>query len=49
MEVVSRQYKYPPRYNTIIGEGKRPNLRGEMLRRSLLIQTYRRRRNGKYN
>lgn len=44
MEVVSRMYRYPDNYTTIVGQGSRPNLRGEMLRRSLLIHT---RRNGR--
>jgi hypothetical protein len=40
MSVFQRYYRYPPRYTTVVGEGKRPNLRGEMLRRSLLIRTF---------
>jgi hypothetical protein len=47
MDVVSRRYVYPNRYTTIPGEGTRPNLRGELFRRSLLIHRYRDRRNGK--
>jgi hypothetical protein len=47
MTVASRQYRYPPQYNTIPGQGSRPNLRGEMFRRSLLVHRYRQRRNGK--
>jgi hypothetical protein len=46
MDVAARQYKYPPHYTTIPGEGTRPNLRGEMFRRSLLFQSYKR-RNGR--
>ena len=44
MEVFHRYYRYPQRYNTIVGQGKRPNLRGEMFRRSLLVQQF---QNGK--
>lgn len=47
MSVAQRYYRYPPRYNTIVGEGTRPNLRGELLRRRLLIRAPKRRaRNG---
>lgn len=41
LKVATRTYKYPNGYRTIPGLGTRPNLRGEMLRRSLLIQTWR--------
>ena len=44
MQVVSRQYRYPRHYNTIPGQGTRPNLRGELFRRSLLVQSYRARK-----
>lgn len=48
MAVAYRHYKYPDRYNTITGEGTRPNMRGEMFRRKLIVQPYtKRRRNGK--
>ena len=47
MAVWSRRYKYPPMYTTIQGEGTRPNLRGEMFRRSLLIQGHQKRRQRK--
>ena len=47
MTVASRQYKYPLHYTTIPGEGSRPNLRGELLKRSLLIHTFSERRNGR--
>lgn len=40
MKVAKRYYRYPPRYRTIPGQGSRPNLRGECLKRSLLIRTY---------
>lgn len=40
MRVAQRTYKYPPMYKSIPGEGTRPNLRGEMFRRSLLIRTF---------
>lgn len=40
MTVYYRKYTYPDQYTSIPGEGTRPNLRGEMLRRSLLIRTY---------
>jgi hypothetical protein len=40
MTVFGRYYRYPDRYRTIPGQGTRPNLRGEMLRRSLLIRSY---------
>lgn len=40
MKVFHRHYQYPEHYTTIPGEGTRPNLRGEMLKRSLLIRTY---------
>lgn len=45
-EIGTRYYRYPPLYKSIPGEGTRPNLRGEMLKRSLLIRSARRRRNG---
>jgi hypothetical protein len=38
MKVFGRYYRYPEHYTTIPGEGTRPNLRGEMFRRSLLIR-----------
>lgn len=44
MTVETRTYSYPEYYNTIVGQGTRPNLRGEMLRRSLLIRSSGRRR-----
>ena len=37
MTVVYRRYIMPPHYNTIAGEGKRPNLRAEMFRRTLMV------------
>jgi hypothetical protein len=40
MRVFHRYYRYPRLYNTIVGQGSRPNLRGELIRRSLLIRTY---------
>jgi hypothetical protein len=46
-EVANRYYRYPDHYRSIPGQGTRPNLRGEMLRRSLLIRSARQRRNGK--
>jgi hypothetical protein len=46
MRVFQRYYRYPAHYTTVPGSGSRPNLRGEMLRRSLLM---RRRRGGKAN
>jgi hypothetical protein len=45
-EVATRYYRYPDHYKSIPGEGTRPNLRAELLRRSLLIRSARR-RNGK--
>ena len=39
MLVSYRYYRYPPRYKSIPGQGTRPNLRAELLRRSLLIRT----------
>lgn len=42
--VWQRYYRYPDKYRTVPGHGTRPNLRGEMYRRSLLI---RRLRNGR--
>lgn len=47
MSVAGRIYKYPPHYTTIPGEGSRPNFRGELLKRSLLIHTFSERRNGR--
>jgi hypothetical protein len=38
LKVYARYYRYPLHYTTIPGEGTRPNLRGELLRRSLLIR-----------
>ena len=38
--VFQRYYRYPQHYTTIPGQGTRPNLRGEMVRRSLLIKRY---------
>jgi hypothetical protein len=32
MTVFQRYYRIPRGYNTIVGQGKRPNLRGELLR-----------------
>lgn len=46
LEVWQRYYRYPPHYTAIPGEGTRPNLRAELLRRSLLIRGHRS-RNGK--
>ena len=46
MEVASRSYSYPRGYMGIVGEGKRPNVRGEMFKRSLVVQVYNQRRNG---
>lgn len=40
MQVAYRYYRYPVRYTTIPGQGTRPRLRGEMLKRSLLIRAY---------
>lgn len=49
MRVFQRYYRYPPQYRSIPGQGTRPNLRGELLRRSVLIRRVgngrRRRRN----
>lgn len=47
MDVESRRYVYPPHYTTIPGEGSRPNLRGELIKRSLLLVQLHQRRNGK--
>lgn len=47
LSVADRRYKYPDHYTTIPGEGTRPNLRGELLKRSILIQSFNRRRNGR--
>lgn len=46
MTVFQRYYRYPSHYNTIRGQGTRPNLRGELFRRSLLIRGAKKRRNG---
>jgi hypothetical protein len=46
MTVFQRYYRYPRFYQSIPGQGSRPNLRGELLRRSLLIRAAKRRRNG---
>jgi hypothetical protein len=46
MTVFQRYYRYPARYKSIPGQGSRPNLRSELLRRSLLIRAAKRRRNG---
>jgi hypothetical protein len=43
MKVWKRYYRNPKGYNTIKGQGSRPNLRAEMFRRSLLIRKPRRR------
>lgn len=43
LQVAYRYYKYPPRYTTIPGY-TRPDVRAEMLHRSLLLRS---RRNGK--
>ena len=40
MAVFQRYYRYPPQYASIPGQGTRPNLRGELLRRSVLIRRY---------
>jgi hypothetical protein len=49
LRVWNRFYRYPPRYTTIRGQGNRPNLRGEMIRRSLLIRRYQESTNNKPN
>jgi hypothetical protein len=36
--VAYRRYLYPDHYQSVPGQGTRPNLRGELLRRSLLIR-----------
>lgn len=41
MQVFQRYYRYPQQYASIPGQGTRPNLRGELLRRSVLIRRYR--------
>jgi|SRR5215469_10024786 len=46
MSVIYRYYRYPDKYTTIPGEGSRPNLRGEMFSRSLLVKKYTGRRRG---
>lgn len=38
MLVFARYYRYPPRYRLARGQGKKPSLRGELLRRSVLIR-----------
>lgn len=43
LQVFQRYYRYPERYKTIPGTTTRPLLRGELLRRSLIL----RRANGK--
>jgi hypothetical protein len=41
MAVASRRYVYPKGYQGVEGEGRgRPNLRGELFRRSLLVHRY---------
>jgi hypothetical protein len=35
-----RYYRYPNKYKSIPGQGSRPNLRGEMFRRSLLLRRH---------
>jgi hypothetical protein len=40
LAIAYRRYVYPPRYKSIPGEGTRPNLRGEMFRRSLLVHSW---------
>jgi hypothetical protein len=40
MQVFQRYYRYPPQYQSIPGQETRPNLRGELLRRSVLIRRY---------
>jgi hypothetical protein len=40
--VGSRSYAYPSGYKSVPGQGTRPNLRGEMFRRGLLIKAYQR-------
>lgn len=47
MKPFQRYYRKPPRYDTIVGQGKRPNVRNEMLKRSLLLRAAKRTRNGK--
>lgn len=34
----NRYYRKPPKYDTIVGQGKRPNVRFEMLARGLLTR-----------
>jgi len=46
LDVAYRRYIYPSHYTSIPGEGTRPNLRGEMISRSLLVHAYAN-RNGK--
>jgi hypothetical protein len=40
MLVFQRYYRYVDGYRSIPGQGTRPNLRGELLRRSVLIRKY---------
>ena len=40
MAVFKRYYRYPARYKTIPGQGTRPNLRAELVSRSLLVRRY---------
>jgi len=44
MKVWKRHYRYPRGYKTIPGMGSRPNLRSELVRRSVLIQRRARKR-----
>jgi hypothetical protein len=44
-EIIYRNYVYPEQYASIPGQGTRPNLRGELFRRSLLIHHAQKRRN----
>jgi hypothetical protein len=47
MQVFQRYYRYPLDYKTIPGEATRPAMRSELFRRSLLIKSARKRRNGR--
>jgi hypothetical protein len=38
---VEHDYDYPPGYHLAPGVGRRPNLRAELFRRSLLVKRYR--------
>jgi len=49
MRVWKRIYHYPRGYKTIKGQGSRPNLRGELVRRSVLIQRRARKRAARSN